>query len=714
MLGKIIDNGASDMTLKSEEFTLFGQQNKNIAFGKIGVRSVYAQHDYLIVDFNPHNMPKDYEIGLINKKIKDFQQIDYISDSANVKIDFKNLPDISSDIKGKWVFVVKSFYQGYELLEEMMIEGEWEQPKVIKDLDTLDRQLICSGIYVDKQGSLIFCQLPSSRYKKTTRESIKKDFHIRHLSVLENRFTLEVENDIPDLGDGEVEIILTSRKTKERFPLAANKQHHVISGEIAGDFLDNLPNSRWDIIVEFLTNDLFVYGKFGIDEMDTETKGIAFKELTMQDAVLLYRTDNGNLALVKGKGYNVFREKNQITATLTKLKKTGGNKFYFNVKVTSAYPVKITQAALRLRSDENDRNIYVDDITVKMKDNHYHVSGYLTMVWDKFSPLYWDFLLLVSDHTAREGCIRVNKSEKYLIEQIDKNYFKHAVHTKDKIMYPYVTLSNNIAFTMREKEAYETMKNGVKKTFAYGLYKMLKRVYFDKKDIWLGFEKFSKTAQDNGYAFFSYVDRHQLHDDFYYIIDKNSPDYEKIKNDSNNIIPFMSFKYMLLVFAAKLLVSSETKRHAYNIRIRSDRIARALYRKRSVFLQHGVTGLKRSDVFKKAKGRGNFDLVVATSEMEKEIIKNHWKYDEDEIIVTGFSRWDLLYDKSNQLKKKKIFVMPTWRTWIEGLSKEDFHQTPYYQNYVSFLKNIELHSLLSENNIEPELFILLTETHKCK
>nr|WP_275975525.1 CDP-glycerol glycerophosphotransferase family protein [Tetragenococcus halophilus] len=233
----------------------------------------------------------------------------------------------------------------------------------------------------------------------------------------------------------------------------------------------------------------------------------------------------------------------------------------------------------------------------------------------------------------------------------------------------------------------------------------MKPIYYSNKDVWLGFEKFSSTAQDNGYAFFQYVEKNKLHDDFYFILDKNSSDYEEVKRESSNVVPFMSFKYFLLVYASRLLVSSENKRHVYNLRIRTGLVPRKITRKQSVFLQHGVTALKQSNVFKKAKGRGNFNLVIATSDLEKEIIHENWKYELNEIAVTGFSRWDKLFDKSKNRERRKIFVMPTWRTWMEDMPKEDFKRTDYYDNYINFLNSNELEIILEKYNLQLVFFL---------
>ena len=124
-----------------------------------------------------------------------------------------------------------------------------------------------------------------------------------------------------------------------------------------------------------------------------------------------------------------------------------------------------------------------------------------------------------------------------------------------------------------------------------------------------------------------------------------------------------------------------------------------------VFLQHGVTALKRVDgVFKKTSANG-VDLFVATSNYEKNIIKKYFNYKSNEIIVTGFTRWDVLKDKSKKLKDKEIFFMPTWRNWLDEVAESEFEKSSYFKNYMEILNSEELSKILEENNLTIKYFV---------
>lgn len=687
-------------------------KNNEILLGKVLVDNIYYFDRYLSINVNENNLPKQFEVYLVNNRdVNSHFKLDHFFKDGNLCVDLDHFKNKSEQILGEWSFCVKSRYEKYILLDTITTISHGDTVCPIKDLSCnyIDEEAFCSGFFI-KNSTLMFCQIPESSYLAATRDVEKKDIYVNEFMFSTDSFSF-VLTDI-DFSPELFRIILFSRHTYKKILINTQVEGNVVkclfdSKESMIKMLDKVESGRWDIFGEILFGDLLFEGRIVHDNDVQRKKGIKYINLNSEESLLVYTTDRNLLSIVKGKPHNVFREKNQVRSKLTQLKKKNNKLYQFSIDLEAACELKIDKAALKLRSKDINRIIEIPDIQVEYRGNKYNIIASYNVNWDEFFPLYWDLFIMVSDDSNTSEWIRVNGASKNIIKKVNKDYFKHAIKSKDgsKIIYPYVTFGNDISFMMRERESYETMSNQVKEKIAYYTYKILKPIYFDKKDIWLGFEKFSKTAQDNGYAFFSYVDKNQLHDHFYYVIDKNSADYERIKRESNRIVKFMSFKYLLLVYGSKLLVSSETKRHVHNIRIRSGRVAKAINQKKSVFLQHGVTALKKSDVFKKSKGRGNFDLVVATSDIEKDIIHNNWNYSSEEIITTGFSRWDLLTDKSNNVERRKIFLMPTWRTWMEDMPTDDFVKSDYYLSYISLLTSKELNRLLMENNLELVYFL---------
>ncbi|SNT38536.1 CDP-glycerol glycerophosphotransferase, TagB/SpsB family [Bacillus sp. OK838] len=310
-------------------------------------------------------------------------------------------------------------------------------------------------------------------------------------------------------------------------------------------------------------------------------------------------------------------------------------------------------------------------------------------------PFYYDFYLLVrvdgNDHYIRFKNPTWSASRK-----LNKRLFGMS-YTFDNgfWIYPYITASGTLALTYKEKTEYESNMYFFKEILASWVFNIL-RPYYMKKNIWLIYEKTADRAQDNGYYFFKYIYENHKHQQAYYIIKPDSEDYPKLEGMRNRVVEFMSFKYMVYMFSAQLLVSSETKGHAYDIRIQKGRIRKAMNYKPLVFLQHGVIGLKKlNSIFKKSSINAP-SLFVVSSPAEGKIIQNHFGYSKKELIVSGLPRWDVIENKS---KGKSILLMPTWRVWLENLPFEEVEKSEYVQVFRTFLQSKELSQLLEQHDL---------------
>ena len=79
-------------------------------------------------------------------------------------------------------------------------------------------------------------------------------------------------------------------------------------------------------------------------------------------------------------------------------------------------------------------------------------------------------------------------------------------------------------------------------------------------------------------------------------------------------------------------------------------------------------------------------FFVTTGKVEQEIAVNELLYTEETAPITGFARWDALVDKEDK-NDRFILVMPTWRSWLEDVSDEEFMQSDYFNRYTSLLKS---------------------------
>lgn len=261
-----------------------------------------------------------------------------------------------------------------------------------------------------------------------------------------------------------------------------------------------------------------------------------------------------------------------------------------------------------------------------------------------------------------------------------------------------LTRPGSIVLSLRTPPPEENLAFKLKELAAFFLHlAMLRR----RRKTWLLFEALSSTAQDNAYVFFKWLlENNRTENVPYYIIRRDSPQFDKLSSFPENVIEYGSFRHLFEVLACRALISSQGREHAYYLHAKSSLYKRALLKKPLVFLQHGVTAFKRSPFQKFPRKPGTADLIIAVSEEEKRIMIEHWHYDPLEIAVTGFPRFDVLEDLSRDQPRPLVLVMPTWRGWLPDLDDDAFRQTSFYRSYQGLLDSPELHRWLDENDAE--------------
>ncbi len=385
--------------------------------------------------------------------------------------------------------------------------------------------------------------------------------------------------------------------------------------------------------------------------------------------------------------------------------KTKGNK----CRITATFPVdssaKIDGIVLKYRSKVEDITIPVD-YELKKKGKKIIVKININFTESMpLKPIYWDIRAVV---------------EKYGTKQLIKFESKKGIGLKAKfltlncickinsesLIFPYIGKNKVLCFCYKENGEYDTALIKAKEVLVFAVYKVF-GWYFRRKNIWLVFEKFSNYAQDNGYFFFKYC-MENLTDEqkknIFYVIDKRSPDYKNIKKFDKNVIQFMSMKHMMYCLAMKICIASDSKPHLYKWRSTPSFIANGLIKKRELFLQHGVTALKKVHTLFGKKGSSPMTYFVTTGKVEQEIAVNELLYTEETAPITGFARWDALENKEDK-NDRFILVMPTWRSWLEDVSDEEFMQSDYYNRYTSLLKSPELARILKEGKTRVVFYI---------
>lgn len=227
-------------------------------------------------------------------------------------------------------------------------------------------------------------------------------------------------------------------------------------------------------------------------------------------------------------------------------------------------------------------------------------------------------------------------------------------------------------------------------------------------DIWVVSE-YADEARDNGYWLYKYIREHYPERKVFYPIHFDAPDYRKI-DSLGNAVEFGSIKHYMLFWAARKYIGT-TKYYGFPYgRICEDLVQWNLHGFKNVFINHGVARGYSSIV---DAAETNYDLVIALTEKERNIMIEENGQSPAVVKALGFCRYDNLDDK--MLDKKTIVIMPTWRNWldfrletdignIEKITKQ-FLKSDYYKAYNSLLKNPRFLSFIEQKGIQVVFYL---------
>ena len=467
------------------------------------------------------------------------------------------------------------------------------------------------------------------------------------------------------------------------------------------------------IVREVEDSDVVVFHQAGFDAKTGER----FKELYDGQFPYVFTTEavpqtmseamsKSNRTRAEVKARNLKRQvggltfKNAVTVRAPEIKltkvKTSGSMLHLSMKAGSKAG-EIKRITLEYRSD-------IEEITHEME---FRVSGSSEVSIEasidtnilRHGCIYWDIYVTAGDN---QYPIVLDKSMRKKL----RRYF-YQCENGEYITFPHISLTRTLAFTHRERTPYDTRAVRFKEMLVPAWSAVWRR-FNRKRRIWLVFEKFCSAAQDNGYYFFKYCMDNLPADkkkDIYFVIDRNSRDYEKnLSKYSDHVLQFMSFRHMLYAINGKVYVGSDSRKHLYVWRPKPNMISIRMSSRPIHFLQHGVTALKRTDGLFGAKGSSPMTHITTTSEYEQAIMDKYWGYSPSNAPVLGFTRWDVLEDKSSE-DEKLILVMPTWRAWLEEKPDEDFLASDYFRNYMELLGDESLAKCLKDSGVKLIFFI---------
>lgn len=326
----------------------------------------------------------------------------------------------------------------------------------------------------------------------------------------------------------------------------------------------------------------------------------------------------------------------------------------------------VGQAPLKAKKNKVHIVVFINGVPIKLY-NHMYGKFFPVSGLYKNAYFYNDHRIL----TKQRGVLNIDRCSK----------LKH--------------LSKSLSFL---KEMWKKNKNGgrnaVKARILLKFYKVFKR-----KPIWIISDRTSK-AGDNGEAFFRYMTENHPEIESYFVLNEDCADYKEMQKIGNVVVKD-SFKHKLMLLMSEYIVSSHAEDYIFNPFYTYNHGYRdILSRKKYVFLQHGITKDDLSGWLRKFN-KNIFGFITAAKPEYNSILEYDYDYDENQVWLTGFARFDRLY----QDEKKQITVMPTWRKYIMGSLdkktgiwsiKDDFADTDFVKFYRELLNNEKLSKALEK------------------
>lgn len=239
-----------------------------------------------------------------------------------------------------------------------------------------------------------------------------------------------------------------------------------------------------------------------------------------------------------------------------------------------------------------------------------------------------------------------------------------------------------------------TIKNNIAKLI-HSIWKL--------KHINLMYEKESNKANESGFYMFEKIaereNKIKSKSATYFVIDKNSKDYKRIKDKyGKKIIEKYTLRHYIYIYASKYFISSELSNHVINPRIYIRSLNKVISSKPLIFLQHGIMFAKPVEnpaakgFYKKNSATDIYKSVICSDLEAEQFYK--MGYTNDDLLKTGLPKFDISYIKKDA---NKIMFMPTYRYWEEAFifDKEKIKETTYFKLYMKVIKEFEKNNLLN-------------------
>lgn len=239
------------------------------------------------------------------------------------------------------------------------------------------------------------------------------------------------------------------------------------------------------------------------------------------------------------------------------------------------------------------------------------------------------------------------------------------------------------------------------------LIRLLISIYnsFKHQSIMLISDRVNK-ADDNGEHFFKYMIEKHPEYKCYYVLSKDSVDYERMCQ-IGPVLDNTSTKYKWLFQICDYVISSHAEDYIFNVLGKNNKYVQDKYKFKYVFLQHGIIkddlspwlniNTKKMDMF-----------VTSCGPEYKSLLDCNYYYGKDIVKLTGLPRYDSLLNKQEKTPiKKQILLSCTWRNSLANkvdrktgkrLYNDKFKESNYFKFLNSLMNDKRLLKALEKNN----------------
>ena len=270
------------------------------------------------------------------------------------------------------------------------------------------------------------------------------------------------------------------------------------------------------------------------------------------------------------------------------------------------------------------------------------------------------------------------------------------------------TFEHDYCIELKKQEKYNIIK--LRQKYMNNIYQIKNK---KNKEIWLINDK-RDAAGDNGEFFFRYLNKIKPRGiQFFFVLEKNCSDYERLKS-FKNIIDLDSSKYISLFLKADKIITSVSEAWVNNPFGNDDKYMIDLYHFDFIYLQNRILKDDLSIFLKKYKNK--FNLVITASKKEyKSILENNNNFNKDKIALTGFARYDNLnIIKENMKSENLILIIPTLINdmyskldllTVKSIKYENFINSTFYNFYNNLINNQQLLRIMENSNYKGILCI---------